>query len=129
MAAAKSGSPLTRVVVRLARNPGFPEGDDRQGYVITAPIDTQGRLDLDLWRRHRADCTVVRFRPGVDRDADGLLTHTGSHWRFHYDEEGEGDDEAVHRLGDHRLALGDYITVHESDGQERTYRVTEHHPA
>ena len=63
------------------------------------------------------------------RDADGKLTHRGSHWYFHYDEPDEGDDEPVYRLGDHTLALGSYLTIHESDGRDMTYRVTQHLPA
>ncbi len=113
-----------KVLLRLARNPGYPEGDDQQGYVLIAPLDADDRLDPVAWRENRAICTVIRFKPGVERDADGFLTHQGSHWFFHYDEEGEGDDEPVFRLGDHRLAVGDYVTIHENDGQSLTYRVS-----
>jgi hypothetical protein len=120
---------LTQVVLRLARNPGYPDGDDRQGYTITAPLDSKGRLSADEWREQRDRCTVIRVKPGTEEDADGLLTHRGGNWYFHYDEEREGDDEPVYRLGDHSLALGSYVTVHESDGRALTYRVTEHAPA
>lgn len=120
---------LTRIQMTLARNPGFPEGDASQGYVITAPIDAQGWLDLDSWRAHREACTVIRFKPGVEHDADGWLTHRGASWFFRYDEDDEGDDEPVHRLGDHRLAIGDYVTIHESNGRDMTYRVDRHTPA
>ncbi len=117
---------LTQVVLRLARNPGFPNGDISQGYVIQAPLDREGRLSVDEWRQMRDKCTVIRFGPGEDRDADGLLTHRGGHWYFHYDEEREGDDEPVYRLGDHSLALGSYITIHGSDDRDLTYRVDHH---
>lgn len=119
---------LYQVVLRLARNPGFPEGDDGQGYVIVAPLDVSDHLDVAGWRQNREACTVVRFKPGSDRDADGWLTHNGSHWFFHYDEAGEGDDEPVYRLGEHRLGIGDYITIHENDGETLTYRVTKRTP-
>lgn len=121
--------PLTRVTLRLARNPGFPDGDPGQGYVITAPLDHQGKLDVESWRNAKPACTVVRFKPGTERDADGWLTHRGGHWYFRYDEPEEGDDEPVFRLGDHSLAIGDYLTIHENDGQDLTYRVAEHHRA
>ena len=55
---------LTRIVLRLARNPGFPDGDAEQGYVITAPLDNQGRLMVEDWRRNKENCTVRRFKPG-----------------------------------------------------------------
>lgn len=119
---------LHQIVMRLARNPGFPEGDDGQGYIIVAPLDASDRLDALEWRQHRDDCKVVRFKPGEDKDADGKLTHNGSSWFFHYDEAREGADEPVYRLGDHRLAIGDYLTIHESDGQSLTYRVTQRTP-
>ena len=119
---------LTRVILRLARNPGYPSGDQKQGYIITAPLDAQDHLDLEEWRANKEACTVVRFKPGEENDADGLLTHRGSHWYFHYDEPQEGDDEPVYRLGDHRLALGDYLTIHENEGDDMTYQVTEHLP-
>lgn len=120
---------LTQVVLRLARNPDFPAGDDSQGYVLFAPLDADGKLSAVEWQTVREQCSVVRFKPGVARDADGKLTHRGSHWYFHYDEPGEGDDEPVYRLGDHTLALGSYVTIHESDGRDMTYRVTQHLPA
>lgn len=119
---------ITKVVLRLARNPGYPDGDPEQGYVITAPLDANGRLDPVQWKASKAACTVVRFKPGTEKDADGWLTHRGSNWYFRYDEEEEGDDEPVFRLGDHSLNIGDYITIHESDGVDMTYRVTEHAP-
>lgn len=119
---------LTQVVLRLARNPGFPSGDDSHGYVICAPLDRDGNLSVAEWQEVREDCEVIRFKPGVERDADGKLTHRGSNWYFHYDEPREGDDEPVYRLGDHSLALGSYVTIHESDGRDLTYRVAQHIP-
>ena len=120
---------LTQVVLRLARNPGFPAGDDGQGYIITAPLDPDGKLSVAGWPKVRDACSVIRFKPGDDRDADGKLMHRGSHWFIHYDEEDEGDDEPVYRLGDHVLALGSYVTIHESNGRDLTYRVAQHLPA
>ena len=119
--------PLTRVVLRLGRNPeaGYPEGDDRHGYVITAPLDADGKLDAELWRKHRKDCTVVRFSPDEEEYADGWLSHRGSNWFFHYDEDHEGPDEPVYKLGDHAMRPGDYVTIHEADGDDLVYKVTE----
>jgi hypothetical protein len=119
---------LYQIVLRLARNPSFPNGDNAQGYVITAPLDTADKLDPAAWRALRDVCVVVRFKPGEDRDADGKLVHRGATWFFHYDEAHEGDDEPVFRLADHRLCIGDYVTIHESDGQSLTYRVTQRYP-
>jgi hypothetical protein len=118
--------PLTQIVLQLARNPGYPDGDAGQGYILVAPLDADGKLDPKAWREARAACTVIRFKPGEERDADGRLMHRGADWFFHYDEAREGVDEPVFRLGDHRLLMGDYVTIHENDGQSLTYRVTQH---
>lgn len=116
---------LTRIVMTLARNPGYPDGDRTQGYIVTAPLTKDGWLDEGEWRDMREACTVIRFR-GEEHEADGKLTHRGGRWFFHYDEVEEGDDEPVFRLGDHRLSIGEYVTVFESGGQELTYRVEQH---
>ena len=119
---------LYQIVLRLARNPGFPDGDEGQGYVLVAPLDSDQKLDPQAWRQNQAACTVVRFKPGEERDATGLLHHKGSRWFFDYEDMRDDDDEPVFRLGDHRLALGEYVTVHENDGQFLTYRVTQCSP-
>lgn len=122
---------LFQIVFRLARNPGFPNGDDTQGYVVTAPLDRDGLLDAGEWRRNREACTVIRFKLGDDKDANGWLTHNGSHWFFHYDEPYEGADQPVYRLKEHRLNRDAYVTVDEGDHHALTYRITQvqpHHP-
>jgi|TARA_R100000455_G_C6160439_1_gene45912 hypothetical protein len=118
---------LYRVVMRLTRNPGtsFPDGDDHRGYTIVAPLDASGHLDLKLWRENKEKCIVLRFSPEEDEKADGWLTHRGSHWYFRYDEEDEGPDEPVFRLGDHALRKGEYITIHEADGEDLTHKITD----
>lgn len=118
---------LTRLTLRVGRNPdaGFPDGDDERGYVITAPLDKDYKLDPDLWRAHKKACTVLRFSPMEDERADGWLGHRGANWFFHYDEEDEGPDEPVYKLGDHRLRLGDYVTIHDADGDDLVHKITE----
>jgi hypothetical protein len=119
---------LHQIVLRLARNPGFPEGDDGQGYVLIAPLDAEQKLDAKAWRKNPSVCAVVRFKPGQARDATGFLEHRGSSWFFDYQDERDDDNEPVYRLGDHRLGLGDYVTIHENDGKVLTYRVTQCSP-
>ena len=119
---------LHQVVLRLARNPGFPEGDEGQGYVLIAPLDADHKLDPAAWKKNASACAVARFKHGEERDATGLLKHNGSRWFFDYEDRRDDDDEPVFRLGDHRLALGEYVTIHESDGKVLTYRVTQCNP-
>ncbi|MBU6373608.1 MAG: hypothetical protein KJS97_12860 [Alphaproteobacteria bacterium] len=119
-------SGLTRIILRLGRNPeaGAPEGDDHHGYVIFAPLDTDGRLDAAMWAAHKRDCTVRRFRPG-EAPSDGWLRHRGDHWFFWYDEADEGPAEDVENLAAHRLAPGEYVTIREGGGAPLTFRVAE----
>jgi hypothetical protein len=117
---------LSRIVMRLARNPGteFAGGDDHRGYTLTAPLTADGHLDEGAFAKSKARCTVRRFTP--DEDAtDGRLNRRGQRWFFDYDEEDTADDEPVHRLGEHRFAVGEYVTVTDEDGRPLTYKVVE----
>ena len=46
---------LSRIVMRLARNPGteFAGGDDHRGYALTAPLTPDGLLDADAYTKAR----------------------------------------------------------------------------
>lgn len=118
--------PLSRIVMRLARNPGteFAGGDDHRGYALTAPLTEDGHLDAAAYAKAKDDCVVRRFAPD-EAAADGRLNRRGERWFFDYDEDVELDDEPVHRLGEHRFALGEYVTVTDEDGRPLTYKVME----
>ncbi|MFO1015629.1 MAG: hypothetical protein U1E50_17890 [Caulobacteraceae bacterium] len=120
---------LSRIVMRLARNPGteFSGGDDHRGYSLTAPLTADGHLDEAAYAKAKANCSVRRFAP--DEDAvDGRLARHGQRWFFDYDDGSTADDEPVHRLGDHRFAVGEYVTVTDEDGRPLTYKVTDVEP-
>lgn len=119
---------MFQIVMRLGRSPGYPDGDLGRGYKLIAPLDDNGRLDVNEWRVAGDRCKVTRFAPGRDRSADGYLSRRGSNWYFHYDDVDKGDDEPVCGLGEHRLLLGDYVTIREADGQDLTYRITQQMP-
>jgi hypothetical protein len=121
---------LSRIVMRLARNPGteFAGGDDHRGYALTAPLTDDGHLDETAFSKARANCTVRRFAPDED-PADGRLAKRGQRWYFDYDEEEATDDEPLYRLGQHRFAVGEYVTVTDEDGRPLTYKVVEVQPA
>ncbi|WP_269716441.1 hypothetical protein [Caulobacter sp. NIBR2454] len=120
---------LSRIVMRLARNPGteFAGGDDHRGYALTAPLTSDGLLDEAAYSKSKAECTVRRFTPDEDA-ADGRLARKGSRWFFDYDGQDDLDDEPVHRLGEHRFAVGEYVTVTDEDGRPLTYKVVEVQP-
>lgn len=116
---------LKRITLRLARNDEFPNGDERQGYVLVAPLDGDGMISLEEWQEHRKKCTVIRFHPDEEERADGWLTHSGRHWRFHYDEDHEGPDEPGYKIGEHSFLAGEYVTFAHHGEEPLTYRVTE----
>ena len=121
---------LFRIVMRLARNPGagFIEGDDHRGYALVAPLTADGRLDAASFGKAREACLVRRFAPDED-PVEGRLTRRGAHWHFDFEVDGVQEDEPVFRLGDHRFAVGEYVTVTDEDGHPLTYKVVEVSPA
>lgn len=120
---------LYRIILQLARNPDNSEVAAGQGYTLIAPLDAQARLDVEAWRQHRRDCRVYRRHPDPQEQADGWLTHRGSHWFFHYDEADEGEDEPAYRLGDHVFREGEYVTVNFHGEAPVTYKITDVAPA
>ena len=117
---------LSRIVMRLARNPGteFAGGDDHRGYSLVAPLTPDGRLDGAAYAKSRDACVVRRFAPDED-PADGRLVHRGTRWFFDYENGETTDDEPVYRLGEHRFAVGEYVTVTDEDGRPLTYKVVD----
>lgn len=115
---------LSRIVMRLARNPGteFADGDDHRGYALVAPLTADGMLDEGAFKANRDKCTVRRFAPDEDA-AEGRLARKGERWFFDYDE-GDADDEPIHKLGQHKFLLGEYVSVADEDGRMLTYKVT-----
>jgi len=121
---------LSRIVMRLARNPGteFADGDDHRGYALIAPLTPDGHLDEAAFRAARDACTVRRFAP-EEAPQEGRLARRGERWFFDYDDTVETDNEPVYRLGQHRFALGEYVSVTDEEGRLLTYKVTEVQPA
>jgi hypothetical protein len=113
--------------MRLARNPGteFAGGDDHRGYTLVAPLNGDARLDAAAYAREKENCVVRRFAPDED-PVDGKLARQGARWLFDY---GDQDDEAGYRLGDHRFAVGEYVTITDEDGRPLTYKVVDVAPA
>jgi hypothetical protein len=115
---------MTRITLRLARNPSSPEGDPERGYVLLAPLGADGTIDADIYAAAKAACTVRRFGPGID-PVEGKLKRHASVWYFDYDAQRTSDDEPVFKLGDHRFLPGDYVTITDEEGTPLTYQVSE----
>ena len=115
---------LSRIVLRLARNPGteFADGDDHRGYTLTAPLNAEGLLDQAACKAEPGRCTVRRFAPDDDVE-QGRLTFSRGAWSFAY---ADGDPVTVPHLGDHRFTLGEYCSLPDDEGTRLlAYKVTE----
>ena len=108
--------------LELAREPGHPGGDPRDGWDIVAPLDGEGRIDLGACLAAPEQCHVRRFQQEVTV-ATGRLRHTlGDRWRLDLD--GHDDlDGTGFRLGEERFTLGEYVSIVTGDGLTHTYRV------
>ena len=123
---------LNRVHLELARSPEHPQGSRQHGYDLVAPLDDDGHLQVEAWRRERERCRVRRFWAG-EPDENGLLVHKrggvgGATWAFDYDPNSSDDDEPAFKLDRHRIVPGEYISVTEHDGVRRTFRVVRVRP-
>ena len=121
---------LQTIRLELARDPEHPEGSSRHGYEFVAPLQDDGHIDAEAWRKERKNCRVWRFWFG-EPDEFGHLVHTRARtWAFHYDIKGEpDDDEPGYRFDSHVFAEGEYVSIREHDGRLRTFRVTGVRPA
>jgi hypothetical protein len=122
---------LARITLHLARSREFPNGSNRHGYEIIAPLDANGRLDANLWRQERAQCQVRRFWAG-EPDKRGRLIHRaggakGATWFLDYNLDSEADDEAGYRLGDHAFVEGEYVSIMDDDEVMHTFRIASVH--
>lgn len=114
---------LNTVRLELARNPDFPDGSSEHGYEFTAPLDGEGLLDHEAWQAARKQCTVRRFWDGQP-DETGHLVHTRRRtWAFHYDGHDDDDDEPIFKFDRHHFVEGEYVSITEYDGVQRTFRV------
>ena len=113
---------LMHVRLELAREPDFPEGSALRGYDFNAPLNEDGTLNLEEWREKREYCTVRRFWP-QEEELHGHLTHNGSHWKFHYMGTDPDEDEPIYKLSSHPIRQGEYLSITEQDGEQRTFRI------
>ena len=114
---------LKEVRLELARHPEFPEGSRHRGYEFVAPLSADGHLHAQEWEQMPEACVVRRFWAGED-DEHGRLVRVGpDRWVFDYDPEAEEDDEPAFRFDRHSFIPGEYVSITEHDGVQRTFRV------
>lgn len=113
---------LNRIRLELARTPDFPEGSSKHGYEFIAPLTKDAHLDHDAWKSVKGHCGVVRFW-GDQPTLAGALRHVGQGWRFDYNPKDDTDDEPFFKLDRHALTQGAYVSITETDGVQRPFRV------
>ena len=115
--------PLRTIRLELARGKEFPEGSPRHGYEFVAPLDKSGHFSAADWKPNRSKCKVRRFW-GDQPDERGVLIHTrGRNWAFSYEPNKDEDDEPIFRFDRHVFKLGEYVSITEHDGVQRTFRI------
>lgn len=113
---------MRKIRLELARGKEYPEGSPTHGYELVAPLAADGHFDSAEWKQAKDKCHVHRFWEG-EPDQNGLLVHRGGGWAFDYDRTRRDDDEALFKLDRHRIVEGDYLSVTEQDGVQRTFRI------
>jgi hypothetical protein len=118
---------LQRIRLELARTPEHPEGNPGHGYEFIAPVNRNGHIDAETWKKFRNDCRVSRFVG--EQIENGVLRHVGRGWRFDYNGETTDDDEPLFKLDRHALTPGAYVSITEHDGIQRPFKVVSVIPA
>jgi hypothetical protein len=122
---------LQNITLHLARSPEFPDGSEERGYELVAPLNASNHLDAEEWRIHKAQCRVRRFWPG-ESDRRGALVHhggpQGGTWAIHYAGQTSSDEETGVRLGAHRFAKDEYVSIRDEEGRLHTFKITHLRP-
>jgi len=113
---------LRRVRLELARCKEFPEGSVGRGYEFIAPLTREGELDARKWDKVREKCVVRRFW-GASPEEHGKLIHRRNAWAFSYVPDTDADDEPIFRFDRHLMKPGEYVSITEHDGVQRTFVV------
>lgn len=101
---------LKKVVLELARTHDFPEGSAECGYEIYMPLDKDGHIDAENWKKQAEKCTVRRFWEDEDDLNGHLVHHRGNVWAISYDKNVH-DEERLFRFDKHIFVEGEYVAV------------------
>ena len=114
---------LRRVRLELARDDDHPSGSRSHGYDFIAPLDDDGHLNAGEWKKERARCRVKRFWAGQPDEIGHLVHKPGGVWAFDYNPNAKEDDEPGFKFDRHRFVPGEYVSIKEHDGVQRTFIV------
>jgi mannose-6-phosphate isomerase-like protein (cupin superfamily) len=111
-----------RIQIELAREPGHSDGSANFGYLIWAALDSEGKIDAELWKQHRDHFRAVKYRPGNPNEIGHLIHRPGGSWAFHYDIVEDEDDESGFHIENERFVPGEYVSIRE-ENRTRLYKV------
>ncbi|MCW2308084.1 hypothetical protein [Rhodobium gokarnense] len=114
---------LKKIRLNLARTKEHPGGSSLHGYEFIAPLDDNGHIDPVEWKKQRMHCRVRRFWGDEEEDLGHLVHRRGGTWAFHYDIDGDEDDEAGYKFGEHPFRPGEYVSIRDEDGDLYTFQV------
>ena len=118
---------LKHIRLELARSKEYPAGSARHGYDLIAPLDREGHIDPELWRKYRNNCRVRRFWDDEDEAVGHLVHKPGgaehARWLFDYGAGDDEDEEAGYRFGAHRFSTGEYVSIRDHNGEFHTFQV------
>ena len=121
---------LNIIRLELARDQDYPDGSNTNGYEFVLPLNAEGGIDVDGWRKHKKRCRVRRFWEGEPDEQGHVVHRPGGSWVFHYDLLGDPDeDEPGFKFDSHVFKDGEYVSLREQDGEMRTFRVASVKPA
>jgi len=119
---------MMKIRLELGRTKEAPNGDENHAYEFIAPLDPEGRIDAQMWKQERENCTVRHIQNG-NVVKSGRLTRIGRSWRFDYDRRTHGDDEPFYKLDQHTMRPGLYVSIMEHDGVQRPFKIASVVPA
>ena len=120
---------LQKIRLELARGKAYPDGSTAHGYEFVAPLDAGGHFDAAEWKKARDKCVVCRFWGSAEDEKGHLIHHRGRHWAFAYAPGSEESDEPIFRFDRHVFRQGEYVSITEHDGVQRTFRIASVQPA
>lgn len=109
------------VRLELARTKDFPNGSAGRAYLMRLPLDGHGVIDETEFTANPQFATVRRYWPN-EADRAGYLIRRKKGWAFSY-AIGDEDDEDIFHLESHPIALGEYLTITETDRTRLPFRV------
>ncbi|MBV7256599.1 hypothetical protein KCG44_07345 [Pacificimonas sp. WHA3] len=111
-----------RIRLEMGRTRENPEGSPSHAYMLTLPLNAEGRVDAATYEKAPARASILHMSPEDGEESGRLILRADGKWAFSY-EPGDEDDETIFALATHAIETGNYITVTEPDGDQVPYKI------